>query len=349
WDQQWSLRVQQILAMETDLLEYEDIFAGSHVVEAKTAELIEASEAELEDIAELGGVFEAIDELKGRLVQSHAERMRRIESGEQTVIGVNEFTETAPSPLGGAESILRVDPQVQDELIADVVSWRANRDDGDVRRCLDELRRAAAGTDNIMGPTIALAHAGGTTGEWADCLREEYGEYRAPTGVRAASSLDAGLDGDRARLGAVAARMRSLADGPPRILIAKPGLDGHSNGAEQIAVAARDAGMEVIYEGIRSTPTQIAAVARDEDPDAIGLSILSGSHMELVPETLARLTDEGVGAPVVVGGIIPAEDQATLLRQGVAAVFTPKDYRLAQIIEELAELALAGRGSETTG
>jgi (2R)-ethylmalonyl-CoA mutase len=344
WDQQWSLRVQQILALETDLLEYDDIFAGSHVVEAKTDELMEAATAELDEISELGGVFEAIGELKGRLVQSHAERMRRIESGEQTVIGVNEFTETAPSPLGGAESILRVDPKVQDELIADVVSWRKARDASNVDRCLDELRRAASGTDNIMGPTIALAQAGGTTGEWADCLRDIYGEYRAPTGVRAASSLDAGLDGDRARLGAVAERLQALSDGPPRILIAKPGLDGHSNGAEQIAVAARDAGMEVIYDGIRSTPTQIAAIARDEDPDAIGLSILSGSHLELVPETLARLSDEGVDAPVVVGGIIPTEDRATLLEQGVAAVFTPKDYRLAQIIEQLAELAVAGRG-----
>ena len=349
WDQQWSLRVQQILAMETDLLEYDDIFAGSHVVEAKTSELMDAADAELAEITELGGVFEAIEELKGRLVQSHAERIRRIESGEQTVIGVNDFTETAPSPLGGAESILRVDPQVHDELIADVIEWRAARDDGEVRRCLDELRAAAAGTDNIMAPTIALAHAGGTTGEWADCLRDVYGEYRAPTGVRAASSLDAGRDGDGARLGAVAARMRGLADGPPRILIAKPGLDGHSNGAEQIAVAARDAGMEVIYDGIRSTPDQIAAIARDEDPDAIGLSILSGSHLELVPETLARLSDEGVVAPVVVGGIIPTEDRDVLLDHGVAAVFTPKDYRLAQIIEELAELALAGRAAQSTG
>jgi len=345
WDQQWSLRVQQILAMETDLLDYDDIFAGSHVIEAKTGELLAAAEAELDEIAELGGVFEAIGELKGRLVQSHAERMRRIESGEQTVIGVNDFIETAPSPLGGAESILRVDPRVQDELIADVGSWRDARDDGEVGRCLDELRRAAAGTDNIMGPTIALAHAGGTTGEWADCLRDVYGEYRAPTGVRAASPLDASLGGDRARLGAVAERMQSLTGGPPRILIAKPGLDGHSNGAEQIAVAARDAGMEVIYEGIRSTPTQIAAIARDEDPDAIGLSILSGSHLELVPETLARLSEEGVDAPVVVGGIIPTEDRAALLGHGVAAVFTPKDYRLAQIIEELAELAIAGRAT----
>ena len=349
WDQQWSLRVQQILAMETDLLDYDDIFAGSHVVEAKTAELIDAAEAELDEIAEMGGVFEAIDELKGRLVQSHAERMRRIETGEQTVVGVNSFTETAPSPLGGAESILRVDPAVHDELVADVRAWRAARDESEVKHCLRDLQRAASGTANIMEPTIALAHAGGTTGEWADCLRDVYGEYRAPTGVRAAGSLDAGRDGDRARLGAIAERMRSQPDGPPRILIAKPGLDGHSNGAEQIAVAARDAGMEVIYEGIRSTPSQIAAVARDEDPDAIGLSILSGSHLELVPETLARLSAEGVDAPVVVGGIIPAEDRDVLLGHGVAAVFTPTDYRLAEVIEQLADLALSARALPSSG
>ncbi len=350
WDQQWSLRVQQILAMETDLLEYDDLFAGSHVVEAKTNELIEASQAELDEITEMGGVFEAIDELKGRLVQSHAERMRRIESGEQTVIGVNAFTETAPSPLGGDESILRVDPEVQNELVADVEAWRSSRDSGAVSRCLADLKRAAEGTDNIMEPTIALAHAGGTTGEWADCLREVYGEYRAPTGVRAAAGTSLGSRGDSTTLVSLAKRMQTIEAGPPRILIAKPGLDGHSNGAEQIAVAARDAGMEVIYDGIRSTPSQIAAIARDEDPDAIGLSILSGSHLQLVPETLDRLAAEGVDAPVVVGGIIPAEDQKTLLALGVAAVFTPKDYQIGEIIEELADLALAGRhqSSSTT-
>ncbi|MEM8923936.1 MAG: protein meaA [Actinomycetota bacterium] len=340
WDQQWSLRIQQVLAMETDLLEYDDLFAGSHVVEAKTAELIEAAEAELAEIDELGGVFEAIEELKGRLVRSHAERMRRIESGDQTVVGVNAFTESAESPLGGAESILRVDPAVQSELVADVERWRAERDQSAVDRALDELRRAAEGDDNIMEPTIALAHAGGTTGEWGDCLRSVFGEYRAPTGVQGAS----GVIGDRSgRLRTLSERLREEPGGPPRILLAKPGLDGHSNGAEQIAVAARDAGMEVIYQGIRLTPEQIAAVARDEDPDAIGLSILSGSHMELVPETLGHLRDVGVDAPLVVGGIIPNEDQSSLLGQGVAAVYTPKDYQLAEIIESLADLALGHR------
>ncbi len=340
WDQQWSLRAQQILALETDLLEYDDIFAGSHVIEARTAELMESAMVELDEIIELGGVFEAIAELKGRLVRSHSERMRRIESGQQTVVGVNAYTETTASSLGGAESILRVDPAVQDELVADVERWRRQRDDGAVARCLADLEAAAAGTANIMGPTIALAHAGGTTGEWAECLRQIYGEYRAPTGVRAAAGVPTGATD----LAALSSRLRNLSSGPPRILIAKPGLDGHSNGAEQIAVAARDAGMEVIYEGIRLTPTQIAAVARDEDPDAIGLSILSGSHLELVPDTLARIRAEGVDAPLVVGGIIPDEDRPLLLAAGVAAVFTPKDYRLGDIITQLAELALAHRG-----
>jgi (2R)-ethylmalonyl-CoA mutase len=338
WDQQWSLRIQQVLALETDLLEYDDLFAGSHVVEAKTAELMEGAQAELDEITEMGGVFEAIDELKGRLVRSHAERMRRIEAGDQVVVGVNAFTESAPSPLGGADSILRVDPAVQDELIADVEKWRADRDGAEVARCLADLERAAAGTENIMAPTIALAQAGGTTGEWSDCLRQVYGEYRAPTGVRAASGT-VGSGG----LTAIAIRLGNEPDGPPRVLIAKPGLDGHSNGAEQIAVAARDAGMEVIYGGIRLTPDQIAAVARDEDPDAIGLSILSGSHMELVPQTLTGLREAGVDAPVVVGGIIPAEDQDQLLAAGVAAIFTPKDFQLVEIVEAMAQLALDHR------
>ncbi|MEM7340939.1 MAG: protein meaA [Actinomycetota bacterium] len=342
WDQQWSLRIQQILAMETDLLEYDDIFAGSHVVEAKTAELIEAAEAELDEIIELGGAFAAIDELKSRLVRSHAERMRRIEGGDQTVVGVNAFTESAESPLGGADAILRVDPAVQDELVADIEAWRAARDEGEVARCLADLERAASGTDNVMAPTIALAHAGGTTGEWADCLRGVYGEYRGPTGVGASTAMAAGSGA----LAAVAQRMQASAGGPPRILLAKPGLDGHSNGAEQIAVAARDAGMEVIYEGIRLTPDQIATVAVQEDPDAVGLSILSGSHMELVPQTLDKLRAAGVDAPLVVGGIIPTEDQADLLDRGVAAVFTPKDYQLVEIVEALAELALAHRAAD---
>ncbi|HEY8059394.1 MAG TPA: protein meaA [Acidimicrobiales bacterium] len=332
WDQQWSLRIQQVLAYETDLLEYEDLFAGSHVVEARTQELLDAATAELDDVLALGGAFEAIDELKTRLVGSHVERMRRIESGDLTVVGVNAYTETAESPLGGAESILRVDPAVQDQQIAELEVWRAERDQDAVKRALDELARVAATDENLMPATIALAHAGGTTGEWSDALREAFGEYRAPTGVAGAAG------GATAALRAIAAELQARPGGPPRLLVAKPGLDGHSNGAEQIAVAGRDAGFEVIYQGIRLTPEQIAAVARDEDVDVIGLSILSGSHLELVPEVLALLREAGVDVPVVVGGIIPTEDRAVLLEAGVAAVYTPKDFELGALMAELAAL-----------
>jgi (2R)-ethylmalonyl-CoA mutase len=333
WDQQWSLRVQQVLAHETDLLEYEDIFDGSHVMERLTSELVEASWAEMTEILELGGAFEAIDEMKGRLVRSHAERMRRIESGDQVVVGVNAFTETAPSPLGGEDSIMKVDPGVQDMLIADVQQWRSERDNDAVKRSLDELRRVAESGENIMPATIDLAHAGGTTGEWSGLLREVFGEYRAPTGVAAAAG-----HGTSAGLRAVAEKVKARAGGPPRLLVAKPGLDGHSNGAEQIAVAARDAGFEVIYQGIRLTPAQIAQVAADEDVDAIGLSILSGSHLELVPETVRLIREAGSDAPVVAGGIIPEDDRAPLRDAGVAAVYTPKDFDLTKIMGEILEL-----------
>ena len=335
WDQQWSLRIQQVLAYETDLLEYPDLLDGSHVVEATTAALAEEAWAELVDVLALGGAFEAIEELKGRLVRSHTERMRRIENGELVVVGVNSFTETAPSPLGGEESILKVDPRVQDELVTDVAEWRSSRDADAVKRALDELRRVAQSGENIMPATIALAHAGGTTGEWSAVLREEFGEYRAPTGVAAA----AGNAGSTADLQAVADRVRAMPGGPPRFLVAKPGLDGHSNGAEQIAVAARDAGMEVVYQGIRLTPEQIAAVARDEDVDVIGLSILSGSHLELVPTVMQLLDEAGVDAPVVVGGIIPEDDRPALLAAGVAAVYTPKDFELGRLMAAIADLA----------
>ncbi len=339
WDQQWSLRTQQILAFETDLLEYDDIFAGSHVIEAKTGELVDAATAELDEVLELGGAFEAIDELKGRLVRSHAERLRRIERGDQVIVGVNQFDESAPSPLGGAESILKVDPAVQQEMIDDVVRWRAERDAETVEKAADDIAAAAASGDNIMTSTIAFAHAGGTTGEWAGILREVFGEYRAPTGVGAAAGAGGGSDALRS----IATRLQSLSSGPPRLLVAKPGLDGHSNGAEQIAVAARDAGMEVIYQGIRLTPEQIAAVARDEDVDAVGISILSGSHLELVPDTIDQLRTMGVTAPVVVGGIIPEDDRPELIDAGAAAVFTPKDFDIGAIIGDIADLAVAHR------
>jgi (2R)-ethylmalonyl-CoA mutase len=333
WDQQWSLRMQQVLAHETDLLEYDDIFNGSHVIEAKTNALMDAAMAEFDEVQELGGAFQAIGELKTRLVHSHATRLRRIESGDQTVVGVNRFTESAESPLGEGENILVVDPAVEAEMIANVEAWRAERDNSAVGIALEALRDAAQGTDNIMPATIQLARAGGTTGEWAQCLREVFGEYRAPTGVSGAAGTPSSPT-----IRSLAERIKADPLGPPRLLIGKPGLDGHSNGAEQIAIAARDAGMEVIYQGIRLTPAQIATAARDEDVDAIGLSILSGSHRELVPATVEAIRAAGVDAPVVVGGILPPEDHEPLRAAGVDAVFTPKDYDIGAIIEQLYEL-----------
>jgi len=338
WDQQWSLRMQQVLAYETDLLEYPDLLDGSHVVERLTTTLMEQAWEELGEVLALGGVFEALDELKGRLVRSEVERTRRIESGELPVVGVNTFTTTEDSPLGGQEAILRVDPAVEAALIADVRAWRAGRDASAVAAGVDELRRAAAGDANIMPATITLALAGGTTGEWAGVLREVFGEFRAPTGVGGAAGLRL------QDMAAVNARVRVLADArgaPPKFLVAKPGLDGHSNGAEQVAVAARDAGFEVVYQGIRSTPAQIAAAARDEDVDVVGLSILSGSHLEVVPDVLRRLRALGVDAPVIVGGIIPDDDAEVLRRAGVAAVYTPKDFELTRIMGEVADLVAA--------
>ncbi len=337
WDQQWSLRMQQVLAFETDLLEYDDLFTGSVVVEAKTAELANAAWTELNNVLDLGGAFHAIAELKARLVRSHTERIRRIESGELKVVGVNCYTESAPSPLGGTENIMRVDPTMEQETIDELHTWRAARNASAVSTALEALRVAAMGTDNIMVPTIAFAHAGGTTGEWAGVMREVFGEFRAPTGVGQSAGVSSeGLAG-------VAARSQALVGGPPRLLVAKPGLDGHSNGAEQIAVAARDAGMEVIYQGIRSTPEQIAATARDEDPDVIGLSILSGSHLQLIPDVLNHLRAYGIEAPIIIGGIIPEEDRATLIAAGVSAVYTPKDFDLTRIMGEIVDLAIASR------
>jgi (2R)-ethylmalonyl-CoA mutase len=348
WDQQWSLRIQQVLAFESDLLEYDDIFEGSKVIEARTAELVEEATAELDDVQALGGAFEAIDELKRRLVRSQAERVRRIESGDLTVVGVNSFTETATSPLlgdGEIENILKVDHRVEAEMIADVDRWRTLRDSDKVRAALDDLRRVAEDEGpegNVMPATIALAHAGGTTGEWAGALREVFGEFRAPTGV------GGGVGRRGEELAPIRLRTQRLAErtgGPPRLLVAKPGLDGHSNGAEQIAVAARDAGFEVIYQGIRLTPAQIVAAALDEDVDIVGLSILSGSHLELVPDVLDRLRAAGSTAAVVVGGIIPPDDAELLTGKGVASVYTPKDYSFDAIMEDLLELAESQRAA----
>lgn len=337
WDQQWSLRMQQVLAFESDLLEYDDIFDGSKVIEGRTAELRDAAWAEFEEVMSLGGAFNAVDELKGRLVRSMAERTRRIESSEQIVVGVNSYTESEESPLATPGNILVVDPAVETEMIADVEKWRTQRDAARVTAALTRLRDAAVNGDNIMEPSIELAEAGGTTGEWSQVLREVFGEFRAPTGVGAAVGRRTNALAD------VADYVRTIPGGPPRFLVAKPGLDGHSNGAEQIAVAARDAGMEVVYSGIRLTPEQIVASARDEDPDVVGLSILSGSHLQLVPDVVRRLRAEGVDAPVIVGGIIPEEDRTRLANEGVAAVYTPKDFDIARIMREVAELAAAHR------
>ena len=338
WDQQWSLRMQQVLAYESDLLEYPDIFAGSVVMDAKVKELTVAAQIELDDVLALGGAFAAIEELKSRLVASQAERVARIESGEQIVVGVNRFTETTLSPLTSGtslDSILTVDPAVEREMIDDVVAWRKNRDDTAVRDALQELARVARSSeprDNIMVPTIALAKAGGTTGEWADALRAVFGEYRAPTGVRV------GVANRGDQFASLVARSRAIGEHrgtPPKLLVAKPGLDGHSNGAEQIAVAARDAGFEVVYQGIRLSPEEIVAAARDEDVDIVGISILSGSHLALVPRVVKGLRDAGVDAKVVVGGIVPDEDAAKLRAHGVTAVYTPKDFSLGAIMSDL--------------
>jgi (2R)-ethylmalonyl-CoA mutase len=337
WDQQWSLRMQQVLAFETDLLEYEDIFNGSHVIEAKTNELVEQAWAEMNEILNLGGAFEAVETLKGRLVQSMSSRTSRIEKGDQRVIGVNAFTQTALSPLGGTDNILKVDPKIEKQMVKELEKWRKSRDQQAVDRALTSLKTAAENKTNLMPPSIELAIAGGTTGEWSQALRNVFGEFRAPTGVGGSSGRHGQL------LDQVVEFVKTIAGGPPRLLVAKPGLDGHSSGAEQIAVAARDSGMEVVYSGIRLTPEQIAASARDEDPDVIGLSILSGSHLDLVPEVMSELKKLKVSSPVVVGGIIPEDDRARLKKLGVAAIYTPKDFDIARIMRDIAELAVSRR------
>ena len=337
WDQQWSLRMQQVLAFETDLLEYEDIFNGSHVIEAKTNELVEQAWAEMNEILNLGGAFEAVETLKGRLVHSMSSRTSRIEKGDQRVIGVNAFTQTAHSPLGGTDNILKVDPKIEKQMIRELEKWRKSRDQQAVNRALSSLKTAAENKTNLMPPSIELAIAGGTTGEWSQALRDVFGEFRAPTGVGGSSGRHGQL------LDQVVEFVKTIAGGPPRLLVAKPGLDGHSSGAEQIAVAARDSGMEVVYSGIRLTPEQIAASARDEDPDVIGLSILSGSHLDLVPEVMSELKKLRVSSPVVVGGIIPEDDRARLKKLGVAAIYTPKDFDIARIMRDIAELAVSRR------
>jgi ethylmalonyl-CoA mutase len=341
WDQQWSLRLQQVLAYETDLLEYPDIFEGSKVMDGLVAELVEGAREEMERVAELGGAVDAVDYMKAALVESHRERWRRIESGELTVVGMNRFTSTEPSPLtadadGG---ILVVDPEVEAEQRAAVERWRSERDGAAVDRALDELAAVARDdSQNIMPATIAAARAGVTTGEWAQTLREAFGEYRAPTGVGEAAAVSSE---DVAELRDEVERVSEALGRRLKFLVGKPGLDGHSNGAEQIAVRARDAGMDVVYEGIRLTPSQIANSAAQEGVHVIGLSILSGSHRELIPSVLDALREAGVGdVPVVVGGIIPEADTSALREAGVAAVYTPKDWDLNQMMRDI--IALVG-------
>ncbi|MDQ7905604.1 protein meaA [Phytohabitans sp. ZYX-F-186] len=348
WDQQWSLRMQQVLAYESDLLEYPDLFDGSRVVEALVDSIVDGARVELDKILDLGGVVAAVETgyLKSALVASLAERRRRLEDGSDVVVGVNRFTETEPSPLtaSGAEAIEQVDPAAERAAADAVRAWRAGRDQSTVDAALAALRTAAAGTGNLMPATLHCVRAGVTTGEWAGALREVFGEYRAPTGLSASAAVheDPTLAGVRERVGRTA---RDLGTGRLRLLVGKPGLDGHSNGAEQIAVRARDAGFEVVYQGIRLTPGQIVAAAVEEDVDIVGLSVLSGSHLAAVPAVLDGLKAAGrADLPVVVGGIIPPADASKLREAGVARVFTPRDFALTSIMDELVTVVRSANG-----
>ncbi|QMW67448.1 cobalamin B12-binding domain-containing protein [Mumia sp. ZJ1417] len=342
WDQQWSLRLQQVLAYESDLLEYGDIFDGSHVIEAKVAELVAGAKEEIDRVQAMGGAVAAVESgyMKQALVASHAARRAQIEAGDQLVVGVNAYKETEESPLTADldAAIQTADPLAEASAIERVIAWRGQRDEAEVAEALERLRTDAKTDANLMDATLAGARVGVTTGEWAGALREVFGEFRAPTGVTGVVGVaEAG-----AELTAVRERVKATGEelgGRLRLLVGKPGLDGHSNGAEQIAVRARDAGFEVVYQGIRLTPTQIVAAAVDEDVDCIGLSILSGSHMELVPDVLSLLREAGIGdVPVVVGGIIPESDARRLIEAGVAAVYTPKDYGMTQIMDDIVDV-----------
>jgi ethylmalonyl-CoA mutase len=345
WDQQWSLRIQQILAYETDLLEYADIFEGSKVMDGLVDELVAGARDEMAVVAEQGGAVAAVPYMKTQMVESHRARVQRIESGDLKVVGKNVYTEAEPSPLQSGEDggILTVDPAVEASSIAALAAWRSARDAAAVEAALEALREAAADPEvNIMPSTLDASAAGATTGEWAAALRAVFGEYRAPTGVgdAAAAPSDDALTALRDRVEEVSASLGRRI----KILVGKPGLDGHSNGAEQIAVRARDAGMDVVYEGIRLTPARIARTAVDEGVHVVGLSILSGSHAELIPAVLAELRDAGADVPVVVGGIIPPADEAALLEAGVARVYTPKDFEVSRIMGDIVTLVAAHHG-----
>ena len=338
WDQQWSMRMQQIMAFETDLLEYEDLFDGNPAVDAKVEALKEGARHELSNLEGMGGAIQSIEYMKSRLVDSNADRLNKIERNETIVVGVNKFTNGEDSPLTtGDGGIMVVDPAVEADQIERLNAWRADRDDGAVRRALAALRAAAQAGENVMAPSIAAAKAGATTGEWAAEMRAVFGEYRGPTGVsRGVSNKTEGLDDIRDAVDAVSDKLgRRLS-----FLMGKPGLDGHSNGAEQIAFRARDCGMDISYEGIRLTPDQIIEAARENAPHVIGLSILSGSHLPLVEEVLQKQREAGVGhIPLIVGGIIPDEDAKRLLAMGVARVYTPKDFELNMIMSDIVTLA----------
>src|SRR4051794_12280134 len=348
WDQQWSLRLQQVLAFETDLLEYEDLFTGSVVVEQKVAEIVEGARAEIARVQELGGAVAAVESgyMKGQLVGSLAEKRRRIENGDDVVVGVNKYEGTEDNPLLADldAAIMVVDPAVEAAACESVKKWRAERDQGTCDKALDVLREAAGTSENLMAATLECARAGVTTGEWAGVLREVFGEYRAPTGVAAAAG---GGEADQA-LAEVRERVRSTGEeigGRLRVLVGKPGLDGHSNGAEQIAVRARDAGVEVVYQGIRLTPAQIVSAAVEEDVHVVGLSVLSGSHLQVVPAVLRGLEEAGLDdVPVVVGGIIPDSDARRLREQGVARVFTPKDFGMTDIMGQVVDVIREANG-----
>jgi (2R)-ethylmalonyl-CoA mutase len=361
WDQQWALRMQQVLAYETDLLDYDDVFAGSHVMEARTAAIVEGARTEIDKVAGMGGAVAAVDSgyMKSQLVSSLAARRMRLESGEDTVVGVNKFTSTEPSPLQaeGAEAIFVADPDVEERAREAVAAWRADRDPGTVKAALERLTEAAGTSENLMEPTLECARAGVTTGEWSGALREVFGSYRAPTGVTAASSSGSAapgsdtVNGEPDDLDAVRQRVRQTADelgvAALRMLVGKPGLDGHSNGAEQIAVRARDAGFEVIYQGIRLTPAEIVAAAVQEGVHVVGLSILSGSHLEVVPAVLDGLARaDAADIPVVVGGIIPPRDAEQLQRLGVHRIVTPKSYSLTGIMGEFVDVIREVHGLE---
>src|SRR4051812_10987316 len=344
WDQQWSLRIQQILAFETDLLEYPDIFEGSHVMAGLVDELAEGARAEMAVVEEHGGAVDAVPYMKTQLVESHRERVQRIEAGEQMVIGQTVYTEAEPSPLSAGEDggILTGDPGVEASAISAVQQWRSSRDQAAVDAALSSLRDTAASDENIMPATLEAARAGATTGEWAAALREVFGEYRAPTGV-----ADAAAAPDDESLSELRDRVERVSEALGRrvkILVGKPGLDGHSNGAEQIAIRARDAGMDVVYEGIRLTPPRIARTAVDEGVHVVGLSILSGSHAQLIPDVLRELEEAGADVPVVVGGIIPRADEEALLDAGVARVYTPKDFEVTRIMGDIVDLVAERHG-----